>query len=349
MKPQEIAWRRLAGQFLTVPGPGDAAGVVRALGAVQAQDYAGAKWALGQRIRGGATDAEVERAIDAGAIVRTHVLRPTWHLVAPEDIRWMLALTAPRISRALSYYNVRLGLTPAVLRRGNAVIARALEGGRALTRAELSAALERARIPVGGSHRLGRVLVQAELDALVCSGPRRGKQSTHALLDERVPGAGRVLDRDEALGELARRYFPTRGPATARDFAWWAGLTLADARRAIEVAGRRLARVEIDGAPYWMAAAADTPPRRARAHLLPNYDEYFIGLVDRGAIGARLGHVGSVTGGNGLIGHVVTVNGQLVGVWRRTGDGLRLDLAARLSPVERRLVAREVRRLGAFL
>ena len=324
---------------------------MRRLGAVQAQDYAGAKWALAQRTRNAVTDAAVERAVDAGAIVRTHVLRPTWHFVAACDLRWMLALTGPRISRALASYNRVLEITPAVIRRSHAAIAKALEGGRHLTRAEVAAVLDRARVGTLTGHRFGRLVVQAELDAIVCSGARRGRHSTYALLDERVPAA-RGIERDAALAELARRYFPTRGPASAHDFAWWSGLTVGDARRAVAILGRELERMDIGGRPFWMSAGAKTPPRQPCAHLLPNYDEYFIGLVDRTAIGGRLGSVERVTGGNALINHIATVNGQIVGGWKRTAAGprvtLRFDLLTRLSRAERALLDRAIERYRAF-
>ena len=211
MKPEEIAWRRLAGQFLTVPGPAKPADVVRRLGAVQAQDYAGAKWALALRTKKAVTDAAVERAVDAGAIVRTHVLRPTWHFVAACDLRWMLALTGPRISRALASYNRVLEITPAVIRRSHAAITKALEGGRHLTRAEVAAVLSRAKVGALTGHRFGRLVVQAELDAIVCSGARRGKHSTYALLDERVTAAGGI-ERDAALGRAGAAVLPHPRP-----------------------------------------------------------------------------------------------------------------------------------------
>jgi len=293
----------------------------------------------------------VERAVDSGAIVRTHVLRPTWHFVAREDLRWMLALTGPRISRALSSYNRVLEITPAVVRKSHAAIVKALEGGKHLTRAEVAAVLRGAKIGSLSGHRFGRLVVQAELDAIVCSGARRGRHSTYALFDERVT-ATKAMDRDAALAELARRYFPTRGPASAHDFAWWSGLTVSDARRAVAILGRELEAVDTGGRPAWMSAGAKAPPRKPCAHLLPNYDEYFIGLVDRGAIGRRLGHVGPVTGGNALINHIATVNGQIVGSWKRVAAGprstLRFDLLARLSRAERRLLDREIERYRAF-
>src|SRR6185295_3655744 len=166
----DIVRRRLANQYLAAPGPNKASDVVRALGAVQAQDYAGAKWALAQRTRG-ATDAEVERELSDGRILRTHVLRPTWHFVAPADIRWMLELTAPRVNAAMAYYDRVLELDDAVFRRSNAALTKALAGGKHLTRAELGQVLEKANIGVTSGQRLGHLMMRAELDAVVCSGP----------------------------------------------------------------------------------------------------------------------------------------------------------------------------------
>ena len=326
--------------------------MVRALGAVQAQDYGGAKWALSQRTTG-STDAQIERELDSGAIVRTHVLRPTWHFVVAGDLRWMLALTAPRVSQAMSYYNRQLELTPAVFLRSNAAIERALRGGKALTRLELRTALERAGLKIPTSQRLGHLMLQAELDALICSGPRRGKQFTYALIDERVPAAA-PLERDESLLELARRYFATRGPATVHDFAWWSGLTIADVRRAIDIAGATLEQQSRGGKAYWMLRDRPALPRARRTvHLLPNYDEYFIGFRDRSAIGQRIGSTKSVTGGNALIAHVIAVDGQLVGGWKRTMEKrsvvLEANVVVPLKREERTALAAEVHRFGDFI
>ena len=343
----DLLRRRLAGQYLTTPGLKTAADVVRMLGAVQAQDYAGAKWAVAQRtVR--ATDADVERELATGSILRTHVLRPTWHFVAAEDIRWMLALTAPRVTAAMTYHNRQHELTPAVFRRSNAALAMALSGGRHLTRSELAIVLESAGVRTAG-RRVG-LLMQAELDAVVCSGPRRGNQSTYALLDERVPPAA-PLERDAALLKLTRRYFSTRGPATARDFAWWSGLTLGESRRAVDMTARELEHVSLDGQSFYFMESI-LPKAKPSAHLLPNYDEFFIGYKDRGAIAHRLGHATHVTGGNASISNVVFVDGQLVGGWKRSVEKARvavaLDLAVRLSPAEKRRVAAAAKRLGAF-
>ena len=348
----DVVRERLANQFLTTPGFDTPAEVVRALGAVQAQDFGGAKWALSLRSRD-TRDSEIERAFGAGEILRTHVLRPTWHFVAPEDIRWMLALTAPRVSAAMMYYNRRLELTPAIFRRSNAAIAKALRGGRQLTRLELRAALERARIGTISGQRLGHLMMQAELDALVCSGARRGKQFTYALLDERVPAAP-PRDHDESLLELTRRYFTTRGPASLRDFSWWSGLTIAECKRGVQLAGQELEPLTLDDKPYWFVPREIAAPKAAgTAHLLPNYDEYFIGFRDRSSIGARAGGIALATGGDALVVHIVFVDGQIVGGWKRSFDKqtvtIHLNLLVRLTKAESRRVAAQTRRLGEFL
>jgi hypothetical protein len=342
---------RLAAQGLTRPIRASASDLVHYLGAVQAQDYAGAKWALGQRT--GETDAAIEGQLDEGRILRTHVLRPTWHFVAPADIRWMLKLTAPRVTQAMASYNRKLGLTAGLLRRSNSVIARALAGGRHLTRGELKAALGRARVPVPSAQVLGHMMLHAELAAVICSGPRRGNQFTYALFEQRVPAAPE-RERDDALREIALRYFRARGPASAQDFAWWSGLTAADVRRAIEIAGPGLERTLVNERPHWLAAdRVPLPPRKPSAFLLPNYDEYFIGFKDRTAIAQRLGHAGLVTGGNFLINHVVVLDGQLAGGWRRLVEAgavhVRLELITPVSAAERGRLRRTVRRLGEFL
>jgi hypothetical protein len=352
MSHDEIARRRLVNQHLTAATITTPAEVVRLLGAVQAQDYAGAKWALGMRTRG-VDDAVVEQAMGDGSIIRTHMLRPTWHFVAPADIRWMLALTAPRVSAAMAHYNRKLELDAAVFRRSNAALTRALCDGKQLTRAELTAVLRRARVNVDGTQRLGHLMMQAELDGVICSGARRGKQFTYALLEERVPPAA-PLDRDEALLELTKRYFATRSPATPHDFAWWSGLTVADARRGIDMAGSALEREVIDDRTYWADPSARSRSKASpTAHLLPNYDEFFIGFKDRGAIGKRLKSSELVTGGDALTAHVIVVDGQLVGGWKRTltkkAVVVELSLLTRLTESEERAVAAAAEAYGNFL
>jgi hypothetical protein len=345
----DFARQRLASQYLATSALTTGSQVVRALGAVQAQDYNGAKWALAQRTVG-ATDEAIEREFNEGKILRTHVLRPTWHFVDPLDLRWMLALTGPRVNAMIAYYSRQLELDAATFRRCNAAIVKALRGGKQLTRPELRPVLERAKIGTISGQRLGHIMMGAELDAVVTSGARRGKQSTYALVEERVPPVP-PMARDESLTELARRYFTTRGPASAQDFSWWSGLPMTDVRRAIELLDKSVESVTVEDVKYWFIGARDAKPGPT-AHLLPNYDELFIGLRNRSAFGRRLKSVKAITGGSALISHVIAIDGQLVGGWKRAvdRDHVRVDveLLCALTPPEQRRLAATVKRFGAF-
>jgi hypothetical protein len=349
--PMDLARRRLAQQHLGhVPHarPEDAVG---SLLAVQSQDFSGAKWAVAQRTRG-SNDADVQRAFDAGRIVRTHVLRPTWHFVAPADLRWLLELTAPRVHAVNAYYYHQHGMDAALVKRSNARIVKALSRGTHLTRTELGRALGELDAGVSGN-RLAYMLMRAELDGLICSGTMRGKQHTYALLEERVPLTGR-LRRDEALAEIARRYVSGHGPAQAQDLAWWSGLTVADARRGLETCGAALERAVLDGKTYWLPPAAPSGPKRAPSvHLLPNYDELIIAFKDRSA---ALDPCARTEPGV-LTAHFVVVNGRIVGGWRRTFAKNEVVITARLlrplTKTERagveRAAARYAQSLGVAL
>ena len=346
-----IALRRLANQYLVSPKRRSAPEVVAALGAVQAQDYGSAKWAIALRTVG-LTDDVVERSLSDGAIVRTHVMRPTWHFVAPADLRWLLALTAPRVHAANAYRYRELEIDREVFRRSHAAIARALRDGAQLTRTELGQVLERSGIDVSMPQRLPYLLVGAELDGLICSGARRGKQFTYALLEERVPPQ-EPMERDAALRELIVRYFATRGPATPQDFSWWSGLTVADARRGLDVAGAELEQTTLEGRSYWSAAAL--PRRRLAspaAHLLPNFDEYFIGYRDRSAILQAAGR-SKMERGDALSAHVIVLDGQVVGGWKRRISSrtvsMELTPVVRLTRDQRRTIESAAERYGAFL
>jgi hypothetical protein len=344
-----IIARRLAGQRLVGKGLTRAADVVREQCAVQAQDYAGAKWALAMRSTG-LTDADIEAEFTAGAMLRTHLMRPTWHFVAPEDIRWIHALTGPRVNAIMGYYDDKLGLSPKLYGRSQDLFAKALSGGKHLTREELKDVLVRAKIRVVNGEALARFVMRAEQAAVITSGARRGKQFTYALLDERVPKVA-AISRDEALEQLVRRYFLTRSPATVHDCAWWSGLTIADVKRGIQMAGKALKREMIDDKEYW--SAPSKPAKSVTSvRLLPNYDEYFIGYRDRSAIGHRFGSVNKVIGGNALIAHVVCVDGELVGGWKRSAGVktvLKFDNMAPLTPAERKRFDAELKRFEKFL
>ena len=200
----------------------------------------------------GTTDADVQRALDDGQILRTHAMRPTWHFIAAEDARWLLELTAPQVRKRMATYDRRIGLETPRMKRGTAIIERALRDKQYLTRVELRERLARAGMELDPI-RTGHLALWAELVGVICSGPRRGKQSTYALLDERVPASPR-MSRDESIAELATRFFRSHGPATIRDFVWWSGLNTPDAKRAIEIIKPR--RQEIDRLTYWSVAGA---------------------------------------------------------------------------------------------
>ena len=338
--------QRLLGTTFTRPKQ-----VVEWLGAVQAQDYSGAKWALGQRLQN-ASDDVVERAFAKGDVLRTHLLRPTWHFVAAADIRWLLMLTAPRVHAANAHMYRKLEIDAALVRRSHAALTKALASGAQLTRDELRDVFARASVPTKGELRMGYIMMYAELEGLVCSGARRGKQFTYSLLDERAPSA-RISDRNEALAELARRYFASRGPATVQDFAKWSGLTITDCRSGLEAVEDLLEHEVVDGSEYWQSAAkAVAHGRSTIAHVLSIYDEYVSGYKDRSAIGSASVAKRLLAMGNALSG-IILVNGQIIGTWKRTFVGqvvhVRLQPFTPLKKAERTAVDAAVEAYGQFL
>lgn len=326
--------------------------VVGWLAAVQAQDYAAAKWALGLRVQD-ATDADLEQAFAEGSILRTHLLRPTWHFVTPADIRWMLALSAPRVHAANRSMYRRSELDQETRKRSNAALIKALQGGRQLTRDELREVLQRAGIATDGQFRMAYIMMQAELEGIVCSGARRGKQFTYALLDERAPGTG-TLEREEDLAELARRYFASRGPATVQDFAWWSGLAAAEARSGLELVKSQLLGEVLDGQTYWLSPSAPVAREPSPSvHLLPNYDEYIVGYADRGAVFDASYIERLDLRGNILFTHTIVLDGRVVGTWKRTLRKrevvIETNTFTRLTKAEDQAVAAAARQYGKFL
>jgi hypothetical protein len=350
----DIAGRRLQTQRLTGEPLSSAVDVVRLFGAVQAQDYSGSKWGIGQRTVA-ATDAGIDRLLDDGAILRTHVMRPTWHYVLPEDIRWLLDLTGPRVRRTLDGMFRRLGIEASEVTRATATVCGALTGGRFLTRPQLGDVLSAAGISTA-SQRLSHLLMAAELEGAIVSGPGQGKQRTYALLAERAPGA-RTLDRPEAVVELTRRYFTSHGPAQLQDFVWWSGLAVSDARAGLASIASDLDHAVVEGKEYWFGPddrANPAVPVRVIAHLLPNWDEYTVGYRDRAAalpagqpVDLAFFPFGSV------LSNVVTVAGRVRGTWRRIIGRERVRIELRwLDTLDQSEVAAAeaaAHRLGAFL
>jgi hypothetical protein len=309
----DLLKQRLANQQIAQQQFKHVAEVVSWFGAVQAQDYAGAKWALALRLKN-AKDEVIEQALTEGKILRTHVLRPTWHFVDPADIRWMLELTAPRINAGNASRYREFELTEQVLNKCHDILIRSLEGHKYLTRTQLSDILNKAGIATY-DNRAAHIMMHAELVGLICSGPRNGNQFTYALLDERAPKAQHI-DRNEALAKLMERYFTGHGPATVHDCAWWSGLTLADVKRGIDIADDKLNTTTIKNRAYWFAAdMPDAGKMNNKIYLLPTYDEYIVGYADRSALAAA-SHINARD--NALFSNTIIAKGKVAGIWKRT-------------------------------
>jgi hypothetical protein len=287
------------------------------------------------------------------AIVRTWPLRGTLHFIAPEDVRWMLQHFSPRtIARAAPRFT-QLELDRRTLSRSAAVVTKALEGGRQLSRPRLYQLLERAGIAVGEGRGL-HILWKCAHDGLICFGAREDKQHTFALLDEWVPPA-KAMDRDEALAEIARRYFTSHGPATLSDFGWWSGLPAADARSGLEMARPGLQSEQIEGAVYWRAESKGAALLRefriaSHAALLPAYDEYTVAYRDRRA---ALDPAHAEAARNGIFSLTIVLKGRVAGTWTRQLVNGRVAVAlkpfAPLNGASGRAVAAAAERYGRFL
>src|SRR5262249_13344913 len=318
---------------------GAADALVKRLGAVQAEDYRMATWSIAQRLSHRLAD--VEEAVATGTILRTHVMRPTWHFVARDDLRWMQELTAPRVLALMSHYDRRNGIDAALVARGTKTIAAAIGRGGHLTRREIAGALWQA----------GQLLTHAELRAIVCSGAPRGRQQTYALVDERAPRRS-PLTRDEALATLARRYFQSHGPATARDFRWWSGLSAADVARSIDVLGRAVERVR-SGDRTYLVGAKPVTRKAGSAHVIQPFDELVVAYRESGDVvdvsGAARG--GSADGAT-LLTRGVIYDGQIVARWTiapaRGSRAIVLEPLRRLSSAERAAVAAAASRFERF-
>jgi hypothetical protein len=296
-------------------------------------------------------ELDVDRALADGAIVRTHVLRPTWHFVAADDLRWIVGVTAPRVHALSAYYYRKLEVDEKLAARSRKVFERALRDGP-LTRPELAGRLAAARI-VADNLRLGYILMRAELDLVICGGPPRGKQHTYALVAARVaPSPAR--DRDEALAELASRYFRSHGPATLKDFCWWSSLSVAEARRAVQAAGG-LEGIEVGARAYWMGSspAAAAPVRADGAHLLQGYDELVIAYSESKDVFGGAPTPGTARWTTTPFLHAVVLEGVVVGHWRPAAKARAVTVETQLPfrPTDRetRALKEAAARYGAFV
>lgn len=343
----DISNIRLANQQVTKSGFNKVKDLAGWMCAIQAQDYQMAKWAIGLRING-VSEKTVNEAIDKGEILRTHLLRPTWHFVSSDDIHWLLELTAPHIRSTMKSRNKSLELTDTILNKSVLLITDALQGGKHLTREEMIWILEKSGIATK-DNRGSHILSEAELGGIICSGESKGNKQTYALLNERVKENKR-LSREDALKKIAGKYFSSHGPATLKDFVWWSGLPVKDARNALEMAKPHLSEERIDSSAYYYKESSWFPEKTV--FLLPAYDEFIISYKDRTASLSSLDHSKAVSI-NSLFRPMIVINGRVSGLWRRTIIKETLLIETLLFKNQdkqiRNLIENEAGALGTFL
>lgn len=350
MIASDIVTQRLYNQRIA-PEKCESPGRVASLfGGMQAQDYASVKWAIGLRCRD-ATDSTIEQAIADKSIVRTWLMRGTLHIAAASDVRWMLDLLAPRLIARSARRCRQLELDDAQFAASQETLTTVLQENGQLTREEMMLALEEAGISTGGQ-RGYYMLRRAGLDGLICFGPVQDGQETFVLLDEWAPH-GKKMERDEALAELAGRYFGSHGPATLKDFVWWSGLKVADARTALEMAETQLRQETLDGQTYWLPLSTSIPKEPSPAvYLLPAFDEYYLGYRERSAVLDASYDQKAVSSG-GVFRPMIVLDGQIVGVWKQSQkkDSVIITptLFDSLTEAENQVLLAAAKRYGAFL
>ncbi|MFN8258538.1 MAG: winged helix DNA-binding domain-containing protein [Bacteroidales bacterium] len=324
--------------------------IVKWMGAMQAQDFGMARMAVGCRLNS-VKEKNVTEAYNCGEIIRTHVLRPTWHLVSPEDIGWMLDLTSKRIKSSMKSRNRDLELTPAVFNKSNHLLEKLLANNNFLTRDELFTEYDKIKIKTD-ENRLSHLLMEAELDQLICSGPLKNNKPSYALLTERVSHIKR-LSKDESLAKLAKRYFTSRGPATLMDFVWWSGLSVAEARQALEFVKKYLISDTVGAEEYWFSnIAPEKIFRQNSIHLLPAFDEFLIAYRDRSASINQQDNPKAISN-NGIFWPILVINGKVAGSWKRTIKKERLLVEiksfSKIQNVQKPGIEKEAHKLGNFL
>jgi len=314
MTTQQLLNMRLMNQQIASPSFTDAGKLVQWMGALQAQDYAMSKWAVGLRLKK-ATEETIETAIDKGEIIRTHVLRPTWHFVSAEDVYDMLALSAPTVKALGKFRHKELELNETVFSKAYKLLKRILADENHLTREELYTHFEKAKISVNGE-RLSHILVNAELDAIICSGITKAKKHSFALFEERIKP--RKFNKDAALETLATKYFQSHGPATEEDFKWWSGLSAKDVKAAIEMIKPRTETAIVNKHTFlFMKDNSTNTTRKKSLYILPAIDEYVISYKDRSMLVTDT-HRKNVFTNNGIFNPVIIFKGKVCGVWSRT-------------------------------
>ncbi len=324
--------------------------VVSWMGAMQAQDYLGSLWAIGLRTKN-YTEKDVEKAIVERKIVRTWPMRRTLHWVAAQDVHWMVRLSSERVIKTYAAHMPMLGLSEEIISKARKIVTKALSGGKCMTRDSIYRLFTEAKIPADQSRGI-HILWRLGQEAIVCFGPRQGKQQTFTLLDEWVPQK-RKISREEAIGEVTLRYFTSHGPATIQDLAWWSGLTVADVKAGVASVKSKLEEEIIDGKQYFMARSQSKITQSQATLLLPAFDEYFISYKDRSAV-INPEHISEVNHGlNGMFAPIIVINGRIVGTWKRDigkkGITVMPQPFNKFTNADRQQIAAAARRYGTFL
>jgi len=338
MNQIDIVKQRIINQQLAGTEFKSAKEIVSWMGAMQAQDYAMVKWAIGVRLPG-STDEVIEQAINNGEIIRMHMMRPTWHLISSKDVKWMLALTSPHLLRAMKSRWKALGLTDPIFKGSNFIIEKSLAKNGDMTRAELVNELVKNKIKPDSLQTI-HLVFNAELNGIICNGPMRGKQFTYALLDNRVPKA-KSLRTEDALAELALRYFTSHGPATVQDFAWWSGLPAADARSGLEMVKLKLKYMKDEYHTYWFDDRTVKECEIQLVYFLPAYDEFMISYKNRSASLPSKFFSNAITS-NGIFRPIIVANGNVIGTWSRKIKKERVILESKFFRSTEKLKKKEM-------
>ena len=316
MTHQEISHHRLVSQKLYKKSPSSPQDIVHHLGAMQAQDYTMAKWAIGSRCD--ASEKSIEEAINSGEIIRTHILRPTWHFVSADDIYWMLDVSGPQVKKIVLAAAKKNGFDEKKLDKINSSIEKILAGNNSLTRDEIMQELNVKKDSGQGFLNSTIVMMNAELDGLVCNGIMKGKKLTYSLLEEKVPKTNAKLTKEEGLAKLAKRYFESHGPATLLDFTWWSGFPATTAKLAIHSVESELDSIEVDGKKYWFKKGLQSEDNISKSiHFLPSFDEILISYKTREITIAREHQANAFTN-NGIFWPIIIEDEKVIGTWKRT-------------------------------
>jgi hypothetical protein len=347
LSTEELLRWRLFNQRISIHKEKTPATLIRHMGAMQAQDYPMAKWALGTRLSG-SKESSVHSAVSRGSIIRTHVLRPTWHFVSPENLSWMLSLTTPRLHASSKARLKQLGITPAIIKKSNRLLVSLLKG-RSVNRQEIMDAYTREKINTS-EYRGGHLLFEAELEALICSGRSEDANHTYALIADRIPPA-KTHSKSEALKKLGKMYFQGHGPASLADFTWWSGLSPVDARHALELQSN-LDTFNHDGQVLYAFKKQGVGHQlQGSAYLLPAYDEYTIAYKDRSAMTDKR-FLKKTISTNGIFYPLVVLDGKISGLWKKQQEKERLVITIQqfssITTSQRELLSLRARELEHF-